>query len=223
MDRRLTDLCFEDWILFVFCWPVNSAQNYWYYDLNCEYWEAPAVQVVAYLTRLFEHPAVVLTDYSDGEIAQGLWYIVSYGASDYMAALSDPAVPLAARLRCIDAFTILFRDLFAMRCSPHLSHRDEPGANPLNTICYMWWDLIGFTPVEPEQAVIEEAVLRSQTAMLHLPAIACQEAALHGFGHWLESNESVIQATIDCWLAQHPDLRPELRIYAQSARCGCVL
>ncbi|WP_346289549.1 hypothetical protein [Sphaerothrix gracilis] len=223
MERKLTDLSFEDWILFVFCWPEDPNGLLWYYDHDCEYWDAPPAQIITYLTRLFEQPAAALTGYTDGEIAQGLWYIVSNGASDYMFALADITVPLCDRLRCLDAFEILFRELFAARCSPHLSHRDEPGANPLNVTCYMWWDLLPLCPVVEEREAIFEAVWRSQTAMLHLPAIACQEAALHGMGHWLETNESAIQATIDTWLRQQPHIRPELRAYAQSARCGCVL
>jgi len=47
-----------------------------------------------------------------------------------------PSVPLAARLRCVQACGSLFRKLFLPRCSPHLSHRDEPGRSPLNAVCY---------------------------------------------------------------------------------------
>ena len=34
--------------------------------------------------------------------------------------------------------------LFAPRCSAHLSHLDrgEMIAGPLNTLCYMWWDIL---------------------------------------------------------------------------------
>lgn len=223
MERRLTNLSFEDWVTFVFCWPYDPAGSPWYYDSDCEYWDAPSAAVVAYLTRLFEHSVTVLQDYSDGEIAQGLWYIASNGASDYMFALGDCTVPLSDRLRCIQSLEALFRDLLAVRCSPHLSHRDEPGANPLNVVCYMWWDLVPICPVPEERQVIFDAVLQVQTAILELPSLACQEAALHGFGHWLNTHESAIQATIDRWLQRHPELRPELRIYAQSARGGCVL
>lgn len=221
MDNRLTDLSFEDWILFVFCWPEPEhgliGGNRFYTD---EWWDAPSAIKVNYLTRLFENPVEALADYSDGEIAQGLWDIV--GDGEYSEALSDCTVPLRDRLRCIAAAATLFRDLFAPRCTAHLEHRSETG-NPLNTICYMWWDLFYISPAPAEQAMVFEAVVRSQTATLYLPSIACQEAALHGFGHWLAIDTPTIQATIDRWLHQNPELRPELRNYALSARCGCVL
>ena len=219
MINKLTDLSFEDWILFVFCWPENGAGsiggNAWQMD---EYWAASPAIVVSYLTQLFEQPVMVLADYGDGEIAQGLWDV-----AEYAAALTATSVPLSDRLRCIDALTTLFRDLFAVRCSPHLGHRSETGESPLNTICYMWWDLFAINPVPEERDILLAAALRSQTASLHLPSMACQEAALHGFGHYWDADAAAIQTIIDDWLQQHPDLRPDLRNYALSARGGCVL
>jgi hypothetical protein len=219
---QLTDLSFGDWILFVFCWPeaASGIPGYGHQWLTEEYWAGPPAVTVNYLTRLFEHPAQVLSDFSDGEIAQGLWDIL--GDSEYATTLADLSVPLADRLRCLEAIAILFRDLFAVRCSPHLKHRSEAG-NPLNGVCYMWWDLFWVTPVPEERTVMFETILRSLTQILHLPSMACQEAALHGFGHWLDIDENRIQAEIDRWLQHHPDLRPELRTYALSARCGYVL
>lgn len=173
------------------------------------------------MTRLFEHPVEVLADYSDGEIAQGLWDIASDG--EYGLALGAIEVPLSDRLHCIDAFTVLFRELFAARCSDHLSHRSETDSNPLNTICYMWWDLMYIYPVPEERDAIFAAVLQSLTRMLELPSMACQEGALHGFGHWWKIDTATIQTTIDRWLQRHSDVRPKLRAYALSARGGCVL
>lgn len=221
MSDRITDLSFEDWILFVFCWPEDGDRaiggHRWYHD---EWWEPPATVRVEYLTRLFEEPVAALAGYSDGEIAQGLWAIASDG--DYAAVLSDLTVPLSDRCRCLNALATLFRDLFAPRCTDHLEHCSETG-NPLNPICYMWWDLFYFRPAPEERAAVTEAVMRSLTTILHLPAMACQEAALHGLGHWWEVDVSTIQHTIDDWLQGHPPTRPELRDYALSARCGCVL
>ena len=220
MDHRITDLSFEEWILFIFCWPEHPhgsiGGNRWYTD---EWWQAPPAVKVDYMTRLWENSVELLEPYSDREIAQGLWDIV--GDEDYSEALSSFQVPLSDRLRCIDAFVIFFRDIFVPRCTDSLEHLSETG-NPLNTICYMWWDLLYIQPAPPERAVVFEAIVRSQTSILHLSSTVCQEAALHGFGHWLEIDAVTIQQTIDHWLLQQPHLRPELRNYAQAARCGCI-
>src|SRR5688572_6587058 len=140
MDRRITELSFDDWVRFLFDHPVADQQ--WYWADGAPYWIGPAAVSVAYVTRLFEDPLPPLAGYSDAQLNQGFWYLLSNGLSDIMFALSDASVPLEARLRCVRAFTTVFRELFAVRCTPHLSASDEPGAGPLNPSCYMWWDLL---------------------------------------------------------------------------------
>ena len=68
-----------------------------------------------------------------------------------MLCLDEPSLPIETRLRCVRACESLFRKLLLPRCSPHLSHCDWHGAAPLNSICYMWWDLMPvFGGPEPE-------------------------------------------------------------------------
>jgi hypothetical protein len=59
-----------------------------------------------------------------------------------MLALMDESVPWLARQRCIDSTRQLYEQCFAKHCSPYQSHLDEPGARPLNLVCYMWWEII---------------------------------------------------------------------------------
>ena len=72
----------------------------------------------------------------------GFNYLISPGLGEHMRCLDDPSVPLAARLRCVQACESLFRKLLLPCCSLHLSHLDEPGRSPLNTVCYMCWDIM---------------------------------------------------------------------------------
>ena len=137
MDKRLTFLPFEDWVKFIFAHEANGPQ--WYFAPNAPYWDGSPDLTVSYITRLFEDPLPVLSGYSDEQLNQGFWYLVSNGASDMMFALNDEAVPLEQRIRCLKSFRLLFERVFAARCSPHLSHFDEHGARPLNSACYMWW------------------------------------------------------------------------------------
>ena len=59
-----------------------------------------------------------------------------------MFALLEMEVPLQGRLRCIGAMADLYEKCFARRCSLNMWHPDLPGASPLNTVCFIWWDVI---------------------------------------------------------------------------------
>jgi hypothetical protein len=122
------------------------------------------------------------------------------------------------------SFVPLFEQVMAVRCSPHLSHLDEPGANPLNGACYMWWDILPIhgSPDEPARAEFDAEVLKVQRRILAIPHDACRESALHGLGHWALYYPQVSEI-IDENLRQTPDLRSELVAYAERAKIGYVL
>ena|SRR5579871_6260669 len=146
-----------------------------------------------------------------------------------MAALQGDAVPVSDRLRCIDAMAVLFKDCFAARCSPHLGHLDEPGANPLNDICYMWWDILPLHglehhyPQRPDSAAIDRRILSVMAQGLSLNSDACLESSLHGLDHWRPYYGKEVKQIIDNFIKAKPRLRPELRTYALTARRGYVL
>ena len=217
------DLSFDDWVLHVFDHPATGPE--WHWGPDAPYWPGPPAAIVAHLTRLFEDPLPPLEGFTDAELNKGFWYIASNGCSDYMFALSDPSVPLDARLRCVRALSVVYRELFAARCTPHLSHLDEAGPGALNGVCYMWWDIcpIGGPIDDPDHRQINHAALDVMTGALALDSIACQESALHGLGHWRHTHPNEIETIVGRFIAAHPSMRPELLNYARSARSGCVL
>lgn len=223
--KRLTNLSYEDWIEHVFSHPVPIHQRQWYYEAESERWDATASRKANYLTRLFEDPEPALAFFADSQIAQGLTYLIDPGASDHALSLLDESVPLGERLRGLRAAYNLFARIFDRRCTPHLSHRDEPGAGPLNRICYMWWDIFpaAAAPQNPNRRAIDEAVLSTMERMLELSSPASQESALHGLGHWQRAYSAAVTAIIDSFLDRHLDINGGLRAYAQAARAGCVL
>ena len=115
-----------------------------------------------YLTQLFTDPEPILAPYTDAQLNQGLWFLVSSSCSNYMFTLLEQEVPWPARQAGIRAITDLFARLFANRCSPHLSHLDERGANPLSSACYMWWDLFPTWahPESPTERDVDAELLR---------------------------------------------------------------
>ncbi len=74
---------------------------------------------MAYLTRLFEHPEPALHWYSDRQIAQGLTYLVSTSASGDNGWLYSTEVPIADRVRCVEAVGSLFEQL-SCRAAPRI-------------------------------------------------------------------------------------------------------
>jgi hypothetical protein len=70
---------------------------------------------------------------------------------------------------------------------------------------------------------IDDAVLHVMAQTLRLESEACRESALHGLGHWHRAHPDRTTRIIDAWLAGDPQISPELRRDALSARCGCVL
>jgi hypothetical protein len=164
------------------------------------------------LAEVFENPAVSLAAYADHRIAQAFWDL----SSNVFGDLGRPPDDWDLHMRVFNSFEVLFREFFAVRCEPALGHTSEGGA--LNTICYMWWDLDCWYSI-PDSNFLP--MLRTILAIDH---VACQESALHGLGHEckiLEANPE-IEAIIDDFLRRKPNLSPELREYALSARTGMV-
>src|SRR4051812_41501497 len=121
----------SDWINYVFDHPINNPLPAWYWDIDSPQWDGTPEQVARYISETFERSGELLTQFSDEQLNQGFWFLVGSGCSDFMRALRDESVPLAVQLRALQSFVSVFEQVMAQRCSPHLSHLDEPGANPL--------------------------------------------------------------------------------------------
>jgi hypothetical protein len=213
----LKDIPFDQWLKYVFDHPANDRD--WHFRDDFEWWDSsdhPA-QTFMYVTRLFENILSATASYSDAQIAHGLWFIAS-SSSGFLYTSAN-----IGREQTLTASYHLFEQLFAKRCSPHLSHTirsTEPtDINPLNMTCYMWWDLDWISPV---QLKINELALDIMERTLQLDSIACQESALHGLGHWKSKYPERVTTIIDQFLKRETTLSDALKVYAQAARAGCV-
>jgi hypothetical protein len=211
----------SEWIAHVFDHPVTEPA--WHRGGNAPQWEDSPERNTAFIADAFERSGELLVAFSDEQLNQGFWYLVSNSCSDFMYSLVDQSVPPPLRLRALRSFVPLFEQIMAARCSPHLSHLDERGANPLNSACYMWWDILPIhgRPDVPERAEFDSEVLVVLRRLLAIPHDACRESALHGIGHWCIYYPSVTN-TIDEFLSRTPDLRPELAAYAVHAKSGVL-
>jgi hypothetical protein len=139
MGALPVDLPFDAWLDYLFGRPVGPSG----FRESDDWWDEQADPelAVGYLTRLFETSDLLLGRYPHAQIDRGLWFLA--GESGHLQPLLDSPVPWEARRRGLLAIGSLYARLFAPACTNHLGHRDrgpEPPA-PLNSICYMWWDL----------------------------------------------------------------------------------
>ncbi len=224
-ETQLNQKAFNNWIKYIFDHPVTEPA--WYWEEEDDWvWDIPPAATVAYITTAFENAKQVFEPFSDAQLNQGLWYLISNSCSNQIFALLqlENGVPWLDRQRCIRSIFTLFQQCIAKRCSPHLGHLDEPNANPLNSVCYMWWDIFPWYghPREPMYQEIDEEFINVMQMTLQLNSDPCRESALHGLGHWQIYYPEKITAIIDDFLARNPRIRPELKKYALNARVGYV-
>ncbi|MGQ4646743.1 leucine-rich repeat domain-containing protein [Lyngbya aestuarii] len=235
-DQEPVNISFENWIKYIFDHSVTIPA--WYQD-SYDDWlvSMPPAVTVKYLTRTFENTKEICQQFSDAQLEQGLCYLVNNSCSNHLLAILDQSVPWPDRQRCIRSIFTLFEQCFAKKCSPQLSPLDQPLAeqeqgvdshetNPLNSLCYMWWDIFPYwgNPEDTDQRYVDEEFFQVMEQIMHLDADACRESALHGLGHWWHpAYENKIAATIEQFLANNPSIQPELEKYALQALIGQVL
>jgi len=220
----LRDLTFEQFVEFQFGHAVRMHGNPWYFDVDGDWWEPEPRTGIAYLTRLFANGSDVLQWFSDAQIAEGLTGLVNTMAVGDQPWMRDPVTPADERAAVWHAIAAFFRDVLAPRCAPVLGQNAKEGGPPINGVTYMWWESFpGFaSPDDPERALVDDAELACLAQILGLDSAACQEAALHGLGHWVR-REPRCAGIIDAYLESGTAALPELVTYAEAARCGCIL
>jgi hypothetical protein len=221
---------YQTWLTHVFDHQPDAV-NKWFYALDDSDWWNPFThprETVTYVTRLFADPLDALAPYSDAQIGEGLWYIVSAGNSDMMFALfgstSPPHLPPAPWPKleaCLDAMVHFFEVVMAPRCGSRLGQQEALDTYPpaLNTTCYMWWDIMPITVREDDPDRFHDLLTGTMARILSIDSLPCQESALHGLGHWHTYAPARVEAAIAAYHTEHP----VLRTYAANAARGLVL
>jgi hypothetical protein len=195
---------YEEWIRFAFDHAplADPSDSPWHNTEEYEFVCDPTA-VLRYYTRLFHEPLPALSRYSDEQIEQGLWFIACHHLLDIYW---DEDIPAAMRIECIEAMPSLFQHFFSTK--------------PLNTICFMWWDLINHCIEAMPDPQVADAMLCALEQILAMDSDDCQKSALHGLGH-LKHNDK--ERIIRSYLAQNPELTEEAKAYAEEAIQGKVL
>ena len=226
MTNQPEEAAFLRWVTHVFDHRVSKNEWYWKHDAPTHPAENKHELGAAYMTRLFENPVVHLQPYTDAQINQGLWYLAHNACSNYMFAITTQEVALESRIQLVNSFYLLYEKLFAPTCSNHLGYltrtkEDTARANPLNLICYMWWDAIPFSArpknytyaIRPFEPRLDEMALSVMVRTLKLNSTPCREGALHGLSHWFHAYPTQIQRIINTFLDDNPDLDEDLYNY----------
>ncbi len=211
-----------EWLQFVFNRPVTP--NGWYFDSYEDEFNAANSELV----ELFQHTMVMsgqdLSCYSDEQVKFGLEYIFNNSCSDVPFSLKDDAVPIEKRLQAIESIKFLYRNCFSPRCAHVLSHNDEPGANPINAICYMLWDVspLSYWERSTEKHLFYPAVINVLEDALFSTNPACIESGLHGLGHVHPYFKERVVTAIELHSKKHGFSSPQLKQYAHNAAIGYV-
>ncbi len=219
--RTMAARSFNEWIDHIFNHPVTNPAWHWANDADCE--PEPAEVNVEYLTRLFSNSDLLLRSFDNAQVNQGLNLIVDASCSNHACTITRPDAPWLKRRGCIRSIFDVYAKCFAARCENGLSHCDEI-INPLNYICYMWWDVFPAWPDPADRLESDEAseYIGVMERCLTLSHQACLEGALHGLGHWQLNFPQHVEPIIDRFLYERNDLPPKLLTYARMARRGAV-
>src|SRR5690349_20406437 len=94
------DTLFNQWIKYIFDHPVTKPEWYWGDNQNWDHDEPPAF-VISSVTRAFENAEKVLGSFTNAQLNQGFWFLLSPAIYGYFFALLDTTIPWPDRKRCI--------------------------------------------------------------------------------------------------------------------------
>lgn len=188
---NLNEYSFEDWIEFAFNHPVaEKTDDSWYWQDEWE-WNGDVEHIIKYCIRLFRSPNFLLEKYSSEQLNQGFWYLL--GTEQLADWVWDKEIEWTLREDCLMSMVETFNLMFRL--------------NPIEDVCYMWWDLLRDFSKDQDSKVID-TMFAALTQILEIDSINCQISALHGLGHL---NHSGKKKAIEEFLKKHPNLDEETK------------
>jgi hypothetical protein len=211
-------ISFKEFVAFLFERGVapesneNGEKEYWYYSVEIAF---EPREVAAHYVQLFSDPNFLLSQYSKAQLEEGFWVMQSPNLEcglQVLLWLED--LPFVIREDCVRSMFHLFERLFS--------------AEPLETSANMWWDSLCYDwhcgnrsrDRGGEDQLMQDVIFETLTKILTLDSVACQTAALHGFGHLHHPSTKQI---IGAYIQGKPEIDPELKEYALAAARFSVL
>ncbi len=210
MSVRLSELSFEQFVDFIFDHPVTEPA--WYQTDERDFSFGSGSVTVKNLIALFREPEFLFQRYATEQIEQGFWFISEWLCLvRFRGLLWEKRIPLELRVELVESMFDLFNRFFSV--------------NPLENICFMWWDIIAYgyymengKPEDEDGAKIQQAMFKTLRRILELDSEECQKSALHGLGH-LKHPET--KKTITDFLRRHI-VSQELKDHAHLCIAGTM-
>ncbi len=231
------EISFEAWISHIF----DHDDPDWHWKADAPSWDEASNRAIAlnHLDRLFSEPAFLIERFTPNQIGTGLAFLVNGALSQYGFVFLDYRLSIDQRTRCLRNIATVYESVFTKICSNMKQHgrsSSPPELKIVDGICFMFWDVFGLygrtrsdRRDEPnikenwnDNCQIEAACLDAMERTLAIDHLSCQEAALHGLGHWQMYYPDRVVPIIDRYLASDIT-KPELAQYAQNARRGEIL
>jgi hypothetical protein len=213
---------YQEWLSFVFDHEVTDPQ--WHFQPGTLDFDGTETDYAVLIADTFQNSGRDLRRFSDAHVNQGLWMLVSPSGGDFIFSLRDGSAPLTAKVNGIRSVFDLYKHCLAPRCTQVLGHCNQSGSSPLNSICYMFWDICPLICLEEaaERSELADAVFRALEKTLEIEHRACREGALHGLGHFALYYPERAKQAIDRFM-QANQIDPILMNYAESAARAGVL
>lgn len=206
----LTHISFDEFVTFLFdrdVPPESEKRDPWY--CHVELGEFSAHRICEYYVRLFRSPEFLFTRFSKLQLDQGFWAMQgpNLGCSAYHVVHEAP-LPISEREMCIRAMGDLFQLLF--------SNESLQWSVSMwwDSMCYDWHCGIRDRAKGGEDEKLQDICFETLKKILSLESDICQEAALHGLGHF---HHPATPRLIESYLSQRPSLPKERRDYALAA------
>lgn len=177
-------------------------------------------ELVALFEVTMRRAGTDLAPVPDEVIGDGLALILDGSRSDFSRRIRSASVAVERKANAVRAIKALYDDVLTPRAQPRLGHLGETGDHRLSAICYRLWDVTKLAHWAPrdEHEAVPQAILEVLEHALTSPNDAVVESGLLGLARL--ASPSRADSAVERLLAARPDLRPELRRYAEVCAAG---
>jgi hypothetical protein len=130
---------YDEWLSYLFNRDVTDPA--WYHCADTLPFPGASTEIAALFIHTMRNCGRDLARFSNGQVAAGLQHVINPSCGNIVFQLMQKPLPKDAREEVILSLSVLYSNCFTPRCAAVLSHLDQPGANPLNSVCYMFWDV----------------------------------------------------------------------------------